>query len=112
MRESGTHGRNRAGARGSKMITVLNPMGYPPKVSPKQMAPRLDSLDGKTIYLVDARFDDSDIFLKQMQTWFAEHLPDVKTRFVQMSSVYLRDDPKTWEEIKANGDAAIIGVGH
>lgn len=97
---------------GSEKITVLNPMGYPPKVTPKQMAPRLDTLDGKTVYLVDARFDDSDIFLKQMQNWFAEHMPNVKTRFVQLSSVYTRDDPKTWEEIQANGDAAIIGVGH
>ena len=45
-------------------LTVLNPMGYPPKVSPKPMAPRLDTLDGKTIYLVDCRFDDSDLFLQ------------------------------------------------
>jgi hypothetical protein len=76
------------------------------------MAPRLDSLDGKTIYLVDARFDDSEILLQQMQSWFAERMPSVKTKLVQLSSVYTRDDPKTWEEIKARGDAAIIGVGH
>ena len=25
---------------------------------------------------------------------------------------YQHDDPKTWDEIKANGDAAIVGVGH
>ena len=93
-------------------LTVFNPMGYPPKVTPKDMAPRLDNLDGKTVYLVDARFDDSDIFLKQMQAWFAEHMPNVTTKFVQLSSVYTQDDPKTWAEIKANGDAAIIGVGH
>ncbi len=96
----------------SKKMTVLNPMGYPPKVTPKAMAPRLDTLDGKTVYLVDPRFDDSDLFLKQMQGWFAEHMPSVKTRIVQMSSVYSKDDPKTWEKIKANGDGAIIGVGH
>jgi hypothetical protein len=29
-----------------------------------------------------------------------------------MSSVYTRDDPQTWQLIKDNGDAAIIGVGH
>jgi hypothetical protein len=29
-----------------------------------------------------------------------------------MSSVYTKDDPKTWEMIKASGDGAIIGVGH
>jgi hypothetical protein len=96
----------------SGKITALNPVGYPPKVTPKKMAPRLDSVEGKTIYLVDARFDDSVILLVQMQAWFAEHLPSVTTKLVQMSSVYTQDDPKTWEEIKKNGDAAIIGVGH
>jgi hypothetical protein len=93
-------------------ITVLNPVGYPPKVTPKKMAPRLDSLEGKTIYLVDARFDDSVILLEQVQAWFAERMPSVKTKLVQMSSVYTQDDPTTWEGIKKNGDAAIIGVGH
>jgi hypothetical protein len=39
-------------------------------------------------------------------------LPNVQTRIVQLHNVYSRDDPETWEEIKANGDAAIIGVGH
>lgn len=112
MRETELQGNTGATARASEKITVFNPMGYPPKITRKEMAPRLDSLDGKTVYLVDARFDDSDIFLQQMQGWFAEHLPAVKTKFVQLSSVYTRDDPRTWEEIKANGDAAIIGVGH
>ena len=37
------------------------------------------TLDGKTVYLVDCRFDDSDVFLRQMEAWFAEHLPGVRT---------------------------------
>ena len=93
-------------------ITVLNPMGFPPKIAPKALAPRLDTLDGRTVYLVDCRFDDSDVFLEQMQAWFAEHMPSVKTVFKPISSVYLVDDPATWEEIKARGHAAIVGVGH
>ena len=97
---------------GSHKITVFNPMGYPPTVTHKPLAPRLDTLDGKTVYLVDCRFDDSDLFLKQMQAWFAEHLPAATTVFKPISSVYLQDDPTTWEEIKARGHAAILGVGH
>ena len=93
-------------------IAVLNPQGYPPKVTAKPMAPRIDTLDGKTVYLVDCRFDDSDIFLKQMQAWFAERMPGVRTVFKPISSVYLNDDPATWNEIKARGHAAILGVGH
>jgi hypothetical protein len=97
---------------GVAKLSVLNPVGYPPKIIPKPMARRLESLDGKTIYLVDPRFDDSGLFLRQVRHWFAEHLPAVMTEIVEMSSVYTKDDPKTWELIKANGDGAIIGVGH
>ena len=93
-------------------ITALNPVGFAPKVTRKPLAPRLDTLDGKTVYLVDCRFDDSDVFLKQMQEWFAGHMPGVKTVFKPISSVYLHDDPATWEEIKAKAHAAILGVGH
>ena len=96
----------------SGLLSVHNPTGYPPKVTPKPMAPRLDTLEGKTIYLVDCRFDDADIFLKQMQDWFTEHMPGVKAELISLSSVYTRDDPETWEKIKASGDAAIVGVGH
>jgi hypothetical protein len=87
-------------------------MGYPPEITRKSAAPRPESLEGKTIYLVDARFDDSIELLKQVQAWFAEHMSGVKTKLVSMSAYYGHDDPKTWEEIKQNGDAAIIGVGH
>jgi hypothetical protein len=93
-------------------IVTLNPVGFPPKITRKPLAPRLDTLEGKTIYLVDCRFDDSDVFLKQMQAWFAERMPGVRTVFKPISSVYLHDDPATWQEIKAKGHAAIIGVGH
>jgi len=96
----------------SETITVLNPMGFAPKVVKKPLAPRLSTLDGATVYLVDCRFDDSDVFLKQMQAWFGEHMPGVRTVFKPISSVYLKDDPTTWEEIKARGHAAIVGVGH
>ena len=96
----------------SDTITVLNPAGFAPVVTRKELAPRLDTLAGKTVYLVDCRFDDSDVFLGQMQAWFAEHMPAVKTIVKPLSSVYLKDDPMTWEEIRARGHAAILGVGH
>jgi hypothetical protein len=98
--------------RSGEKITVLSPTGYPPKITRKTAAPRLESLDGKTIYLVDCRFDDSIELLKQVQAWFAQHMPSVTTRIVSLSSTYQKDDPKTWAEIKAHGDAAIVGVGH
>jgi hypothetical protein len=98
--------------RTAPKLSVLNPVGYPPKITKKSSAPRLETIDGKTIYLVDCRFDDSIELLKQVQAWFGEHMPSVTTKMVSLSSYYGHDDPATWEIIKANGDAAILGVGH
>jgi hypothetical protein len=93
-------------------LTVLNPQGYPPKVTAKRMAPRINTLDGKRVAFVDCRFDDSDVFLKQMLGWLEENVPSVKAEFMQLRNVYTKDDPETWEEIQKGFDAAIIGVGH
>ena len=101
-------GTSRQGAN----LTVLNPVGYPPKVAKKSAAPRLDSLDGKTVYLVDCRFDDSIELLKQVQAWFTEHMASVTTKIVSLNNTYQKDDPETWKIIQADGDAAIVGVGH
>jgi hypothetical protein len=96
----------------ARTYSVLSPLGTPPKVTQKKTAPRPESLDGKTVYLVDCRFDDSIELLKQVAAWFSAHMPNVTTRIVSLSATYQKDDPKTWDEIKRNGAAAIIGVGH
>jgi hypothetical protein len=61
---------------------------------------------------VDCRFDDSVELLKQVQAWFAGHMPSVTTKLVSLNNMYSRDDPQTWEMIRDGGDAAIVGVGH
>ena len=101
-----------AAATSGELLTVHNPQGYPPRVTPKDMAPRLETLEGKTVYLVDCRFDDADLFLQQMQGWFQENLKGARTELIRLSSVYTKDDPETWQKIQATGDAAIVGVGH
>lgn len=93
-------------------LVVLDPTGFPPPIQGKVLAPRLESLDGKTVYLVDSRFDDSLELLKQLAVWFADRMPSVTTRIVSLKGTYGRDDPELWAEIRANGDAAILGVGH
>jgi hypothetical protein len=93
-------------------IICYNPVGYPPKVTQKALAPRLESLDGKTVYLIDSRFDDSIELLKEVARWFETHMPAVTVKLVSLAGYYGRDDQELWSEIKANGHAAIIGVGH
>jgi len=75
------------------------------------LAPRLDSLNGKTIYLVDTGFGGSGKFLDQVQAWFAEHIPSAKTVRRRKTGNIFRDDTKDlWNEIKEKGQAAILGV--
>jgi hypothetical protein len=75
------------------------------------MAPRLDNLHGKTIYLVNQGFGGSELFMEQFQSWFAENMPAVKTVMKRKTGFIFRDDTKDlWKEIKEKGDAVIFGV--
>lgn len=94
----------------AKKITVHDPRGYPPKVVGKRLANRLQSLDGKVIYLVDCLFDNADVFIEQLRLWFAEHLPTVITRVIKPRESWV-DDPDMRETIAREGNGAIIGVG-
>ena len=91
-------------------ITVHDPRGYAPKVVGKRLSPRLSTLDGKTVYLVDCLFDNTDVFIEQLRQWFAEHLPAVNIKIARPEKTW-SDDEKMRAAIAADGDAAILGVG-
>ena len=76
------------------------------------MAPRLDSLDGKTVYLVDTGFHGSDLLLAQIAEWFKRNMPQVTTVFRRKAGPYAEDDPNLWKEIKEKGNAVIMATGH
>jgi hypothetical protein len=91
-------------------LKVLNPEGYPPKVSATGMTPGLDTLDGKKLYLIDVGFANSDNFMAQLHGWLEEHRPTIKTEIVRWRDQH-QPDPELCERIQQSGDAAIIGVG-
>jgi len=94
----------------AELLKVLDPRGYPPKVAGKRLAPRLESLDNKLVYLVDCLFDNSEAFMLQLQDWFGSHLPKVETRIIKPRQSWV-DDAEMRTKIAAEGDAAILGVG-
>lgn len=91
-------------------LTVLNPVGYPPQVTARGLAPSLDTLDDKTLFLVDVGFENSDNFMQQLRGWFSRHHPGVETRLAKWRNQH-QPDPELSDQIRTEGDAAILGVG-
>lgn len=94
------------------LLTVLDPRGQPTAtIEPLPLAPRLDTIRGKTIYIIDVGFGGGWEFLEEANSWFKRNLPDVKTVLQHKKGIMFVDEPEMWEEIKENGDAVIFGVG-
>jgi hypothetical protein len=94
---------------GRLVQTVERPAGQSASAA---LAPRLDTLEGKTVYLVDTGFGGSFKFMRELENWFACNLPSVKTVRTRKPGGPFADDVDTlWQEIKERGDAAILGVG-
>ena len=91
-------------------ITVLNPLGTPPPIEVKQMAPRLKTLDGKTIYFINTGFPNSGRLLEELGNWFKANYP--KSTVVMARAGMSNIPQNVMTEIKEKADAVILGVGH
>ena len=110
---SGIFGRR--GEAGAGMMANRNPDTQPTmsrdELIPLRMAPRLSSLDNKTIYLVDTQFAGAKEFLEELQAWFTKNMPSVKTVLQIKSGNAFVDSPELWPELKKKADGVIFGVG-
>jgi hypothetical protein len=95
-------------------ITVLNPMGTPPPISLVPQAPRLNTLDGKTVYFLNTGYIGTDRLMSVMMDWFKANYP--KTKLVYKDNkggVSLAEVSKDlWAQMTEGADAAIVGLGH
>jgi hypothetical protein len=92
--------------------TVLDPLGTPVDTNKYlSMAPRLGTLEGKTLYLVDVGFAGGYEFLEELRNWFSRHMPSARTVLKRKPGNMFLDAPDLWTEIKSQGDAVIFGVG-
>ena len=95
------------------LITVLNPAVANKMPDRLPLSPRLNSIEGKTLFLVDIGWGGPDAapsVYAEIQTWFAQNMPSVKTEIRRIKGSYESDDPALWKEIKAKGNAALIGI--
>ncbi len=96
----------------TSLLSVLDPRGQPTAtIQPKPLAPRLDAIQGKTVYLIDVGFGGGWEFLEETVAWFARNQPSVKTVLQHKKGIMFVDEPEMWAEIKQNADAVIFGVG-
>lgn len=103
----------KAKATAKPRITVLNPAIENQMVDRLSLSPRLDTLDGKTIYLVDINWGGPDAaysVFEEIEAWFAQNKPGTKIVIKRKAGSYTTDDPALWKEIAKNGNAAIIGI--
>jgi hypothetical protein len=107
-------------AEKAKIITVMNPLGTPPPLDGFAMAPRLDTLNGKTVYFVsiqspmvgqEANWQPPALHVEIAKQLTAKY-PTMKAVHKYMKGpTYFTDDPDLWKEIKANGHAMVISRG-
>jgi hypothetical protein len=102
----------RAKKASTLLTTVLDPRGQPTAVvRPQPLAPRLETIQGKTIYLVDVGFGGGWEFLEETVDWFSRNMPGVKTALLHKKGIMFVDEPEMWADLRQKADGVIFGVG-
>ena len=100
-------------AYSAEKFRVLNPTPPNRMVDRVPLAPRLDTLAGKTIFLVDIGWGGPEAapsIYAEMKAWFAQNMPSVKVEVRRVIGSYMQDQPELWKEIKEKGHAAMVGI--
>jgi hypothetical protein len=101
-------------ANTERLITVLNPAISTKMAERVPLGPRLNTVEGKTLYLVDMQWGGPEAaysVFEEMQGWFARNMPSVKIVIKRMSSGPFGDDAGLRKEIiDKKVDGVITGI--
>jgi len=93
-------------------VSVINPRSLLPTLEYSSMAPRLNSLDGKKVYIIGLTWPYTFQFNEELYKILSEKYPGTTFILRKKHGSYAEDDPKLWGEIQEQGGAAILAVGH
>lgn len=93
-------------------IVVMNPRGIKPEIRKIPMATRPDTLEGKTVYIVDTKYPNTKPFVNELQVALKTAYPKTTWVVKDKFAGYMDDDPNLWKEIKEKGTGAIVVLGH
>jgi hypothetical protein len=106
----GSHGEGHS----EGMITVMNPAIAGKLATRVPLVPPLDTLQGKTLYMVNLSWEGPDAanyFYGAMREWLDKHYSGVKTIVKVTAEGMFGSDPSLLKDIVASkADAAIVGV--
>jgi len=106
-------GRTPSATGKDQLITVLNPAISTKMAERIPLGPRLNTLEGKTIYLYDTQWGGPEAaysVYEEMQGWFARNMPSVKT-VIHRGPSWMADDPGFLKVVTDKKvDAVIIGI--
>ena len=98
-----------------RLITVLNPAITTKMAARVPLCPRLSTVEGKTIYLVDLQWGGPEAaysVYEEIQGWFSRNMPSVKIVIKRSSGGPFGDDAGLRKEILAKKvDGVMIGIG-
>jgi hypothetical protein len=99
---------------GDGLITILNPDTQNHMVERVPLIERLDTLQGKSIYLMDVNWGSGDMsgaysFLTLTAQWLEDEY-NCTTKVVKKRGAYFFGDPDLFAEAAENADAVIFGI--
>jgi len=93
-------------------IVVMNPRGIKPEIRKIPMAPRPETLEGRTVYIVDTKYPNTKPFVNELFAALKAKYPKTNWILREKFAGYMDDDPNLWKEIREKDACAIVLLGH